>query len=116
MSQLEILGSICREGWCNKCQEWIILVYDKDSLPLHVDKKTSKECLNSRYSYDNIKYHILTPNEAAEVAMNIRDDKGDCLHSGGKVHSLACGDGDYCNNVRRLLAQALAQYFLEQKK
>lgn len=104
------LSDIERLGLCDKCKQWLPLKKGQGWLPDHKGAD-GKKCSNSKYSYDALKHNIKTLDEAVAVAQFILGDEGGCLNGGG-LHSLACGDGDYCENERLLWAQALAEYFL----
>lgn len=107
------LSDIERLGFCNGCKQWCLLEKGANWLPDH-NKKNGKKCPDSKYSHWGFKYRIKTREEAVAVAQFIKNDKGGCLSSGG-LHSLACGDGEYCESKRLLWAQALAEYFLTHK-
>jgi hypothetical protein len=115
MNQSAILAKVKTKGWCDTCKQWLILKEagkDISYLPKHKDKK-DKECPNSHYSPQKNEYFVTTSEEAIAVAKFIENDEGGCLN-GDSLHSLACGDGDDCDDTRLLLAKALAKYFLQQ--
>jgi hypothetical protein len=116
-AQLAILEQVKTRGWCDACKQWLILEEDGeeiDWLPKHNDKK-NKKCVNAHYSPQKIEYLITTSVEAIALAKFILQDDEKCLQ-GGNFHSLGCGDGDDCDDTRRMLAKALANYFLQQQK
>ena len=100
-------------GKCYKCEKWINLD-GKTSFPKHNGRL--RKCRNSGYSASVLEYRINTQTEAIRLAEFIRDDNGNCLSSGNERCSLNCGDGRDCKNIRQLLSQALAEYFLKHNK
>lgn len=118
-AQLAILEKVKTKGWCDKCKQWLILEEDGgeiDWLPKHKDQKNNK-CSNAHYSPQKIEYFITTFEQAIVLAKFLKDDDGKCLDSlGGDRHTINCGDGENCDETRRMLAKALANYFLQQQK
>jgi hypothetical protein len=109
---MNVLSNIELLGLCSNCNTWHPIKKGKDWLPNH--KGTNgKKCPNSGYSYSAIEYSLKTAEEATGMAQLIAADKGGCLHGGG-LHSMACGNGRYCEDERQRRAQALAEYFLAQ--
>lgn len=108
-----LLKKIKTRVFCNVCKQWNIPDEGKTYLPIHKDQKTGKKCRNSHYSYDELEYFVETTEEAIALAEFIKEDKGECLDRGG-MHSINCGDGDDCEEIRRLLSKALAEYVLAQ--
>jgi len=107
------IGFLTREAFCGQCNQWIIMKPGEDWLPDHQNEKREK-CSNSGYSPDGFKYKIKTAEEAKRLAKIISKDNGECLH-GGRMHSLACGDGEHCTSTRLLLSKALAGFILENR-
>jgi hypothetical protein len=97
-------------GYCRTCNRWVLLQAGKDWLPDHLGKN-GKDCPDSRYSPWKTKYRINTQRGAIEVARKLQNvDLHECYS--GSRHSLACSDGDFCQEEKLKLARALAEYVI----
>ena len=74
-----------------------------------------ERCPNLKHSYSAFTYHIKTLQGAVAIAQRIANDHGECLKS-GRRHSLACGNGRSCAEIRLVRSKALAEYILDQKR
>jgi len=111
------IPKLTKLGFCDRCERWLELENGANWLPSHETKGTdSAKCHNSRYSPSEKKYLVKTGEEAQLLAEFIKNDKGHCLHGYGSRHSLTCGDGRDCAQVRLGLAQALAVFYLETER
>jgi hypothetical protein len=74
-----------------------------------------KNCKGAGYTASDTALVIEKPEEAVAVANFIKADDGrSCFGTFGHMgHTLACGDGEYCNAIRHFLARALAEYYLK---
>ena len=103
-------------GTCSQCNQVVPVKADSCCSAALEHLHEGKRCPGSDYSVVNPYSVILTPEEALAVATFLRDDTGACLINGpghGHNHSLACGDGEDCDEIRRDLAHALAVYYLD---
>lgn len=98
-------------GWCCDCEQWIKMEPKKSELPNH-DNGDDKKCPNSGYSAWETKYEINSIEKAKKIATIIVEDNNVCLY-GGNMHSMACGDGESCSVIRKLLSSALANFVLK---
>lgn len=108
---------LTKEGLCPGCKIWLRYSHRALSggLPTHNQGggENTLKCIHSGFSPRGYRYVIKSDDKAREVANFIRNDDGRCLVDSRGHHSMACGDGDVCDAERRLLAQALATYYLE---
>lgn len=97
-------------GHCSGCNQTLNLK-GKDWLPDHsID---GVKCRHSKYSPAATSYALLTDQDAQYMAELIVNDTTHCLQMRMyNRHSLACGDGDNCEEERNKRAQALAEYVL----
>lgn len=102
---------LTRSGFCGNCEIWLEMKDSSGGLPTHNMKGGQEKCTSSGYSPLGCRYVIKTRKEALEVAGFLQNDTGYCLVR--DRHSIACGDGDRCNAERRMLAEALSTYCLE---
>ena len=102
---------LTRLGFCRTCNQWLEL--SQSWLPDHNPVGKETKCINSGYSPDGRAYKVKTQEEALTLAEWLKNDDGRCLHSGLRYHSASCADGRDCSGERRMLAQALAIFFLE---
>lgn len=104
------LSFLNRYGWCITCNTWSKMENGKSSLSKH-NNENGEACPNSGYSAWEIKYEVENIEAAKKLAAIINEDKGGCLN-GGRLHSMACGDGEECSATRAVLAKALAEFVL----
>lgn len=95
-------------GHCRVCNQDLPLG-ENSWLPEHQNEE-GERCKNSKYSPESTFYVLETLADAKRMAKRIREDVHTCLKNKSRMHSMACGDGDYCAAVRAQRADALARF------
>jgi len=108
------IPNLTKLGSCSSCKQLLTLFPKTSWIPEHTQPGSSTICSGSHYSPDRVEYLIQTDEEARQVAEFFKNDGAThCLDSYG-LHSMACGNGRRCAEIRGLLAKAFAKYYLKQ--
>ncbi len=95
-------------GQCCICKQYFVMT--ESWIPAHTNLQGDM-CRGSKYSSIFNQYRVDSLEQAIELAQLITSDNSVCL-VGGERHSMACADGVFCAEERKLRMQALARYFL----
>lgn len=108
MPKLKVVG-VCS----GKCGQEVAAGPSNSSAGPHPFK--GKPCSGIGYSFRSTRLVVETDQEATEVATFLVNNKWACFDQpweGGR-HSMACGDGERCHELRAKHGHALAIYWLD---
>jgi len=100
-------------GWCNECNNWRQLSKDDPKYFLY-HRLRGKKCPNSGYCPIEQKILLENEDDVIRMAIIISKDDNTCLDDvkGVGAHTLNCGDGEECDEIRHRRAKAIAEWVL----